>query len=53
MGIGAYQARDYVRTLGGELKVDTSPGDGALFTITLPRLGAEEDIATGTLVAAK
>jgi putative PEP-CTERM system histidine kinase len=53
MGIGAYQARDYVRTLGGELKVDTSPGDGALFTITLPRLGAEEDIATGPLVAAK
>ncbi len=53
MGIGAYQARDYVRTLGGELKVDTSPGQGALFTITLPRLGAEEEVATGNLVAAK
>ena len=53
MGIGAYQARDYIRTLGGELNVDTSPGRGTLFTITLPRFGTKEDVAAGSLVAVK
>jgi putative PEP-CTERM system histidine kinase len=36
MGIGAYQARDYVRQLGGEVEVQSSPGHGTHFYITLP-----------------
>lgn len=36
MGIGAYQAREYVRALGGDIKVDTSPGAGTEFEVKLP-----------------
>ncbi len=36
MGIGAYQAREYVRTLGGDVEVQSSPGHGTTFSISLP-----------------
>ena len=36
MGIGAYQARDYVRYLGGQLEVTSSEGAGTLFEVRLP-----------------
>ena len=36
MGVGAYQVRDYVRQLGGEVEVQSSPGRGTIFCITLP-----------------
>lgn len=36
MGIGAYQAREYVRSLGGTLAVDSTPGRGSVFTVELP-----------------
>jgi len=36
MGIGAYQARDYVRTLGGQLEVSSVIGGGTTFMIRLP-----------------
>ncbi|MGH8192444.1 MAG: XrtA/PEP-CTERM system histidine kinase PrsK [Rhodanobacteraceae bacterium] len=36
MGIGAYQAREYVHSLGGTLHVDSTPGEGTVFTIELP-----------------
>jgi len=36
MGIGAYQAREYVRQLGGQLEVTSSPGKGTTFSIQLP-----------------
>jgi putative PEP-CTERM system histidine kinase len=36
MGIGAYQARDYIRTLGGQMEVSSEPGHGTIFTIHLP-----------------
>ena len=36
MGIGAYQAREYVRMLGGEVEVQSSPGSGTQFSISLP-----------------
>ena len=36
MGIGVYHAREYMRRLGGDLNVDTSPGDGTTMTLRMP-----------------
>jgi putative PEP-CTERM system histidine kinase len=36
MGIGAYQAREYVRQLGGHIDVSSKVGDGTRFEIRLP-----------------
>jgi len=36
MGIGAYQAREYVRSLGGQVDVTSEVGIGTTFLITLP-----------------
>jgi putative PEP-CTERM system histidine kinase len=35
MGIGAYQAREYVRTLGGQIEVKSEVGVGTTFSIRL------------------
>nr|WP_314443698.1 XrtA/PEP-CTERM system histidine kinase PrsK [uncultured Sphingomonas sp.] len=35
-GIGAYEARTLVHAMGGRLAVDSRPGTGTRFTITLP-----------------
>ena len=43
MGIGAYQAREYVRTLGGELRVSSAPTAGTVISIWLPLAGAPRD----------
>src|SRR5690242_8509882 len=36
MGIGAYQAREYVNSLGGTVDVHSTPGQGTVFAIRLP-----------------
>ncbi len=36
MGIGAYQVREYVRSLGGNVDVRSAPRLGTTFSITLP-----------------
>ena len=36
MGIGAYQAREYVRQLGGQIEVSSRVGEGTRFEIRLP-----------------
>ncbi len=36
MGIGAYQAREYARMLGGQLEVKSEPGQGTTFILRLP-----------------
>lgn len=38
MGIGAYQAREYVRALGGQIEVKSEVGVGTTFAIRLPRV---------------
>jgi putative PEP-CTERM system histidine kinase len=38
MGIGAYQAREYVVSLGGSVNVQSTPAQGTRFAITLPAL---------------
>ena len=36
MGIGAFESREYVRQLGGDIHVKSSPGEGSCFSIWLP-----------------
>ncbi len=36
MGIGAYEARDYILKNGGHISVESEPGKGTTFTIQLP-----------------
>jgi signal transduction histidine kinase len=45
MGIGAYESREYVRSLGGEVLVTSEPGKGSCFRITLPRMNTSNLMA--------
>lgn len=36
MGIGVYEAREYVRALGGRMEVRSTPGSGTTFQVILP-----------------
>jgi signal transduction histidine kinase len=36
MGIGAYECQEYVRELGGKITVESEPGQGTTFRISLP-----------------
>ncbi len=36
MGIGAYQTREFIASLGGNVTVDSTVGEGTTFTIMLP-----------------
>ena len=36
MGIGAYQAREYVQELGGNIDVTSEPGVGSCFSVRIP-----------------
>lgn len=40
MGIGVYQARDYIQALGGNLSVESTPTEGTTFTISIPITGS-------------
>jgi putative PEP-CTERM system histidine kinase len=49
MGIGAYQTREYVQMLGGKVEVQSSPGSGTSFSISLPiEADASNAVATMT-----
>ncbi|MEZ5490807.1 MAG: PEP-CTERM system histidine kinase PrsK [Gammaproteobacteria bacterium] len=37
MGIGAFESREYIRQLGGDIRVDSTPGEGTTFYVTIPR----------------
>jgi putative PEP-CTERM system histidine kinase len=36
MGVGAYQVREYIQRLAGSVEVQSSPGQGTRFTISMP-----------------
>ena len=36
MGIGVFESREVIRGLGGEISVESIPGSGTVFTVTLP-----------------
>ena len=44
MGIGVYEAREFVRSLGGDIHVDSRPGEGTIFRIQLPYHAAVEPL---------
>ncbi len=37
MGIGAYQTREYIRSLGGDVEVHSEPSRGTRFVLRIPR----------------
>lgn len=47
MGIGAYQVREYIRLLGGDVEVQSSPGQGTRFAVSLP-LSRSQDAPAAT-----
>ncbi|WP_157976443.1 XrtA/PEP-CTERM system histidine kinase PrsK [Parahaliea mediterranea] len=36
MGIGAFESRDFIRGLGGDITVDSEPGHGSTFYVRIP-----------------
>ncbi|HET7313002.1 XrtA/PEP-CTERM system histidine kinase PrsK [Salinisphaera sp.] len=47
MGIGAYQVRDFARAAGGDVFVDSTPGEGTRFAMVLPVVGDAVDRSRG------
>ncbi|NKN33356.1 XrtA/PEP-CTERM system histidine kinase PrsK [Marichromatium bheemlicum] len=48
MGIGAFESREFVRLLGGDLLVHSRPGKGSMFRVCLP---LDDDVQQETAVA--
>jgi putative PEP-CTERM system histidine kinase len=46
MGIGAYQVREYIRLLGGDVEVQSSPGHGTRFAVSLPLSPSQDAFAS-------
>ncbi len=44
MGIGAYQVREYIRSLGGSVEVRSTPRIGTVFSFILPRSVRSRDV---------
>ena len=47
VGLGLAISRDLVRAMNGDLRVESKVGEGARFTIVLPRAGAPVQVARG------
>lgn len=45
MGIGAYESREYLRALGGDLTVVSQPGKGSVFRFEIPYCQEQENIS--------
>jgi signal transduction histidine kinase len=52
MGIGAYECREYVRELKGDIRAESKPGQGSVFTVTLPLTVRENQKEEGSLQGA-
>jgi putative PEP-CTERM system histidine kinase len=48
MGVGAYDSREYIRALGGDIAVTSAPGKGTVFRIRLPVSSAAPHQESGT-----
>lgn len=47
MGIGTFQAREFIRSLGGDIVVSSKPGAGSTFTLTIPLALTDESLKVG------
>jgi signal transduction histidine kinase len=36
MGIGAFESRDFIRSLGGDIEVQSTRGTGSVFRVRIP-----------------
>ncbi|MCX2981281.1 PEP-CTERM system histidine kinase PrsK [Halieaceae bacterium IMCC14734] len=45
MGVGAFESREYIRSLGGDISVNSDLGLGSIFTIVIPCAEDSEDIS--------
>lgn len=45
MGIGAYESREYIRSLGGDLSVRSEPGERTLFCFSIPIVTNSDELA--------
>ena len=43
MGIGAYQARQFVQALGGDVRIASAPGEGTRFELCFPAAVVEQE----------
>jgi len=42
MGIGAFESREFIRSLGGDVKVESKPGQGSRFQVFIPCVSSEQ-----------
>ncbi len=52
-GIGAYEAREIARSLGGRLDVVSREGEGTVFTVLLPAMHADAEVLERAMVQRK
>jgi putative PEP-CTERM system histidine kinase len=46
MGVGAFESRELIRNLGGEVSVSSEPGVGSVFSIVLPCTRSDQEANT-------
>jgi signal transduction histidine kinase len=44
MGVGAYECKEYVNSLGGEIQIESEPGRGTRMHVILPLQGREQSV---------
>jgi putative PEP-CTERM system histidine kinase len=48
MGIGAYECRETIRALGGQMEVESTPGSGTRFRVCLPLINDSANVEAST-----